>query len=63
MSAMRQRELREAIEESPLATLIDVTMQQLLGFPAYLILNTSGQRHYSKGTSRESSSGMGCYIV
>lgn len=63
MSAMRQRELREAIEESPLATLIDVTMQQLLGFPAYLILNTSGPRHYSKGTSRESSSGMGCYIV
>ena len=50
---MRQRELRDAIEESPLSTFIEMIIQQLAGFPAYLILNTAGQRHYPAGTSRK----------
>jgi omega-6 fatty acid desaturase (delta-12 desaturase) len=48
---MRQTELREAIEESPLATLINMVLQQLAGFPSYLIRNAAGQKHYPAGTN------------
>jgi len=51
ISARRQLELREAIEESPLATLFNAVLQQLFGFPSYLIRNAAGQKHYPKGTN------------
>lgn len=54
ISAFRQHELREAIEESPLSTLFNAVLQQLFGFPSYLIRNAAGQKHYPKGTNRES---------
>lgn len=49
-------ELLKAVEESPLYTLLTMIRQQLLGFPAYLILNTSGQKHYPANTNREPTS-------
>jgi len=51
ISAFRQNELREALEESPLSTLFNAVLQQLFGFPSYLIRNAAGQKHYPKGTN------------
>ncbi|EIW66753.1 hypothetical protein TREMEDRAFT_45585 [Tremella mesenterica DSM 1558] len=51
VSAMRQAELREALEESPLASLWNVFLVQLVGWPMYLTTNASGQTHYPAGTN------------
>lgn len=47
----RQAELREALEESPIASLFGAFVHQLFGWPMYLIRNASGQLHYPKGTN------------
>lgn len=51
VSISRQEELREAIGESPLASLINAILQQTLGWPLYLIRNAAGQRHYPAYTN------------
>lgn len=45
--------LAETLEDAPLYNFIFVFVQQLLGWPLYLIQNASGQLHYPKGTNRE----------
>jgi omega-6 fatty acid desaturase (delta-12 desaturase) len=49
--AFRQAELRDALLESPIASLWGAVLQQTFGWPMYLIRNASGQRHYPKGTN------------
>lgn len=44
--------LDEILEDAPLWNLFWVTMQQLLGWPMYLIRNASGQK-YGRWTNRE----------
>ncbi|KAJ7678875.1 delta 12 fatty acid epoxygenase [Mycena polygramma] len=41
----------EIFGDTPLCTLFLLIRQQLLGFPAYLMFNVSGQKSYSKGTN------------
>ncbi|KAF7378469.1 tRNA-dihydrouridine(47) synthase [NAD(P)(+)] [Mycena sanguinolenta] len=41
----------EILGDTPLYTLIMLIRQQLLAFPAYLLLNSSGQRNYPKWTN------------
>lgn len=36
----------ELVEETPVATLYMLVIQQLVGFPAYLLLNVTGQKYY-----------------
>jgi hypothetical protein len=53
ISESRQAELREAIEQSPLAGFCKIFFHQLLGWPMYLFGNITGQRSYPSGTNRE----------
>ncbi|TIC27150.1 delta-12 fatty acid desaturase [Wallemia mellicola] len=46
-----QLKVSELLEDAPLATFVNVLLQQLLGWPMYLIRNASGQRHYPRGTN------------
>lgn len=43
--------LAEVLEDMPLYNFFMLVMQQLLGWPLYLIKNTSGQSHYPAGTN------------
>ncbi|KAF9553882.1 hypothetical protein CPC08DRAFT_210954 [Agrocybe pediades] len=43
--------LTRSLEDAPAVVLLRLIVQQLLGFPAYLLLNTSGQPGYSPLTS------------
>lgn len=45
--------LHEVLEDAPLYNFIYLLVQQLLGWPLYLIQNSSGQLHFPKGTNRE----------
>jgi omega-6 fatty acid desaturase (delta-12 desaturase) len=51
VSKARQEELKEAIGDAPLYVLGNLIVQQLFGWPAYLIRNASGQRHYPRFTN------------
>ena len=46
------QQLDELFEDAPFWNLFWVTMQQLLGWPMYLIRNASGQK-YGRWTNRE----------
>lgn len=46
-----QNELREALGDSPISAVAWSTAQLLLGWPLYLILNSSGQKWYPAGTN------------
>ncbi|KAK7050206.1 tRNA-dihydrouridine(47) synthase [NAD(P)(+)] [Favolaschia claudopus] len=41
----------EILGDTPIYTLFMLIRQQLLGFPAYLMFNVSGQKHYPKWTN------------
>jgi hypothetical protein len=43
--------LAELLEDAPLYNLLELLIQQLLGWPLYLLFNVSGQKHYPKGTN------------
>ncbi|KAE8214667.1 hypothetical protein CF327_g1948 [Tilletia walkeri] len=43
--------LHELLEDAPLYSLIYIVVQQTLGWPLYLLKNSSGQLHYPKGTN------------
>ncbi|UZJ51235.1 hypothetical protein CBS101457_000555 [Exobasidium rhododendri] len=43
--------LQETLEDAPLYNFIYLLVQQLLGWPLYLIKNASGQLHFPKGTN------------
>lgn len=43
--------LTEVLEDAPLYNFIYIMVQQLLGWPLYLLKNSSGQLHYPKGTN------------
>lgn len=51
VSKVRQNELREALEDSPIVICFNLFIRQLLGWPFYLAINASGQRHYPPGTN------------
>lgn len=51
ISKQRQEELREAVNDAPLYILWHLLVQQLFGWPMYLIKNASGQKHYPKFTN------------
>lgn len=51
VSEVVKRELREALDDSPIATLLASMRYLLLGWPVYLIINASGQKRYPKGTN------------
>ncbi|KAF8650160.1 hypothetical protein AX16_005394 [Volvariella volvacea WC 439] len=51
VSAEVKRELWEALGDSPIGAVIGSFSYLLGGWPAYLILNASGQRRYPKGTN------------
>jgi len=51
VSQQRQEELKEAIGDAPIVVLYHLVVQQLFGWPAYLIRNASGQRRYPKMTN------------
>ena len=51
---MRQQEMREALGDAPIVTLVYAVAQQLVGWPLYLIRNASGQLHYPRFTNRMS---------
>merc|ERR1712137_427675 len=51
LSKFRQDEFREALEDSPIAICFDLFIRQIFGWPAYLIMNASGQPHYPPGTN------------
>lgn len=53
VSAFRQAELREAIEDAPIYQFLHMAMHQLLGWPLYLIRNASGQLGYPAYTNRK----------
>jgi len=46
-----QEELWEALHDTPLVATFWCTMQLLIGWPMYLIINASGQRNYPKGVN------------
>ncbi|KAK9390075.1 hypothetical protein V1515DRAFT_584174 [Lipomyces mesembrius] len=48
------RNLAELTEEAPLATLYFLFIQQLFGFPAYLVYNVTGQKYPSVSGFRRS---------
>ncbi|KAK0522444.1 hypothetical protein OC834_006276 [Tilletia horrida] len=41
----------ELLEDAPLYNLIYIVVQQTMGWPLYLLKNSSGQLHYPKGTN------------
>lgn len=43
--------LVETLEDAPLYNFIYILVQQLLGWPLYLLKNSSGQLHFPKGTN------------
>ena len=43
--------IAELLEDSPLFNLVELLIQQLLGWPLYLLFNVSGQTHFPKYTS------------
>lgn len=43
--------LAELVEDAPAYAFVYLLVQQLLGWPLYLIQNSSGQAHYPKGTN------------
>ncbi|KAI0062945.1 hypothetical protein BV25DRAFT_1884626 [Artomyces pyxidatus] len=45
------KELHEALRDTPIAALFDAVTYLLVGWPAYLIRNASGQKRYPKGTN------------
>lgn len=45
--------LREVLEDAPLYNFIYILVQQLFGWPMYLLKNSSGQVTFPKGTNRE----------
>lgn len=49
--AWRQAELLEALGESPIASLFNMVLHQLFGWPLYLFMNASGQLHYPAWTN------------
>ncbi|WVQ96718.1 hypothetical protein IAU59_003825 [Kwoniella sp. CBS 9459] len=51
VSEERQSELAEMLEDAPIVVLWNLFLRQLIGWPAYLAVNASGQRHYPKGTN------------
>lgn len=51
MPEHEQLKVSELLEDAPLATFFNVLLQQLLGWPMYLIRNASGQRNYPRGTN------------
>jgi hypothetical protein len=44
-------DIDEILGDTPLFTLYMLIRQQLLGFPAYLLWNVSGQKNYPLGTN------------
>lgn len=46
-----QLRLSEVLEDAPLTILVNLFIQQIVGWPLYLIINASGQRHYPKWTN------------
>ena len=50
--------LQETLEDAPLYNFFYVMVQQLLGWPLYLLKNSSGQLHFPKGTNREFRTGQ-----
>lgn len=51
ISEMRQQEMREALGDAPIVTLYRAVLQQVFGWPMYLIRNAAGQLHYPAGTN------------
>ncbi|ADV21904.1 omega-6 fatty acid desaturase (delta-12 desaturase) [Cryptococcus gattii Ru294] len=51
VSKERQSQLREALEDSPIVVCYNLFLQQLFGWPMYLIRNASGQLHYPNMTN------------
>ncbi|KAJ9118174.1 hypothetical protein QFC22_004078 [Naganishia vaughanmartiniae] len=51
LTEARQEELREAIGDAPIYVLGNLIVQQLFGWPAYLIRNASGQKTYPRFTN------------
>lgn len=51
VSAARQAEMREALEDSPIAIFYNLFLHQIFGWPLYLLTNASGQSHYPAGTN------------
>lgn len=45
--------MQETLEDAPLYNFIYILVQQLLGWPLYLLKNSSGQLTFPKGTNRE----------
>ncbi|WFD26180.1 hypothetical protein MNAN1_001157 [Malassezia nana] len=43
--------LAELLEDAPLFNFVELVIQQLLGWPLYLLFNVSGQMHYPKYTN------------
>lgn len=41
----------DLLEDAPIYSLINLTIQQLLGWPAYILMNASGQRRYPSWTN------------
>lgn len=52
VSAAVKKELWEALGDSPIGAVLGSASYLLGGWPAYIILNASGQRRYPKGTNR-----------
>jgi len=50
VTATRQAELREALEDTPIMICWNLFVRQIFGWPAYLMNNASGQLHYPPGT-------------
>lgn len=46
-------DLDELLEDAPIYRLYYLLVQQLFGWPAYLIMNASGQEFYPKWTNRK----------
>jgi omega-6 fatty acid desaturase (delta-12 desaturase) len=51
VSVKIMKEFREALHDTPIATTIGFFSYLLIGWPAYLIRNASGQKRYPKGTN------------
>lgn len=43
--------ISETLEDAPLYNFLELVVQQLIGWPLYLLRNASGQMHYPKGTN------------
>lgn len=45
--------ITELLEDAPLFNFLELLIQQLIGWPLYLLFNVSGQMHFPKGTNRK----------